>query len=244
MDASQTGFPAAWWGNELPSLRPRVSTYGRYEYEDLVPPSSVRLDGTFDWLRAEVARESSIRKDDRCDVRGCFGRLSHFCSEHSIILPHAFVAFFHEIELAERIRSCTLCFLDLATDVIPAPKGDGQMVRFLSDQQGCVFWYLFLTPGQEDHCVVASPDYFGSDAAEVWPEPSDPDSIDFCAPSFESFLFRFWLENEYWFASHGHGGLSPAAQEYMSAYGWTPAAPAPAVAEEPRRGWLRRLLGR
>jgi hypothetical protein len=236
-------FPAAWWGTELPGLRPRVTTYGRYPYETLVPPSDVQLDGTFDWLRTENAKEQSIHEDDRCDVRKCFGHLARFCAEHSMPLPRAFEAFFQELGLAARIRSCTRCFLDLAPDVIPAPKGDGQIIRFLADQQGCVFWYLFLASGSEDHCVIASPDYYGSDAAAVWPEPTDPGSIDFCAPSFEGFLFRFWLENEYWFASHGYGVLSPAAQSLMSACGGTPVAASRPAHEERERGWLRRLLG-
>jgi hypothetical protein len=243
LDASETVFEAAWWGTSLPNVRPSTHTYSRYDYAPLSPPPGVRFDGTFDWLRVEPSQASSILDQQRSDVVQSFAQLARFCSPRSITLPLSLVTFLQDMRLAERIRSCTACFLDLATDIIASPKGDRSIVRFLADQQGCLFWYLFLAPRQEDHCVVVSKDYFGSDTAEVWPEPSDPDSIEYCAPGFESFLFRFWLENEYWFASHGYGAPSPTAENCMRAYGWTPVAPVALVHQNPRPNWLRRLLG-
>src|SRR3954463_15552016 len=124
-------FRAAWWGTELPNLRPRVSTYGRYEYEAWLPPPWVRFDGTFDWLRAEPPNsEWSILDGERCDVPWSFNQLTRFCSDRSITLPQSFLTFFRDERLAEQIRSCTACFLDLAPDVIASPKGAGSIIRF------------------------------------------------------------------------------------------------------------------
>ena len=239
METPNTIFRPAWWGPGLPGIRPRLGTYGRYDYQDLPTPPGVAFDGTYGWLRREP-EQSAILELDRRDVGKCFGDLSRFCANQSINLPQCFVNFFEELSLARRIRSCTACFLDLATDVIAAPKGDGSIVRFLSDQQGCLFWYLFLAARSDEHFVLASPDYFGSDAVEADFGPGNPESLVFCAPNFESFLFRFWIENEYWFASHGFGAPSPQAAEYLRSLGWSPPDSAP---QKVRQGWFRRLLG-
>jgi len=219
MRPDQTLFKPHWWGTGLPN-RPVPATYGQFDYEELAPPPGVAFDGTFNWLRDEPRKKGNIHETDRCDVAGQFKELSTFCTRRNRPLPLAFVTFFQQLDLAERIRSCTACFLELASDIIPSPKGKGSLVRFLADQQGCVYWYLFIAPDEQDHCVVASTDFFGSEAEEAGFDESDPDSIVFVAPSFEEFIFRFWLENEYWFASNGHGRPSPTAARMLAAYGW------------------------
>jgi len=38
----------------------------------------------------------------------------------------------------------------------------------------------------------------------------------FCAPSFEAFLYRFWLENSLWFALSDNQSLTDEQQRYVS----------------------------
>ncbi|MEH1128994.1 hypothetical protein [Micromonospora sp. CPCC 206061] len=42
-------------------------------------------------------------------------------------------------------------FLDLAQAPAPLPDGGGHLVRFLADQQGCLYWYLHVTEDGADH---------------------------------------------------------------------------------------------
>lgn len=243
MEASQSPFPAAWWGTELPGVRPPGGTYGRYDYAPIAKPSDVSFDGTFNWLRAEPARGDNIIDGKGNELSESFARLDRFCGKRAIALPESFRVFFRSDEPASRVRSCTACFLDLAEDATDSPKGSGRLVRFLSDQQGCVFWYLYLDREKADHCVVASPDYFGSDAEEIDAEPGDPESIAFSAESFESFVFRFWMENEFWYATSG--GTSPPsalAQRSFEAQGWR--VPTETAADAKRRSWWSRVFGK
>lgn len=240
MEASQTPFEPAWWGTELPGLRPHAGTYGRYDYTPMHAPTGVTFDGSFGWLKKEPALRKSFFEAHRNDIRESFPKLLQFCADHAMALPQPFVTFFSEPQLAQRIRSCTACFLDPATQVIASPKGEGSIVRFLSDQQGCLFWYLYLPTGIDDHCVLSSTDYFAVDAAKAFEEPPDPNTLMFAAPSFESFIFRFWLENECWFATHGfEQSLSPTAKNYLGELGW----PGTSREEKPRaKNWWSKLF--
>lgn len=227
----------------MPGVRPNVGTYGRYDYEALGPPDGVRFDGSFEWLRAEPPlRGHGIIAGVEKKVAEDFRRLEGDCLRKGVALPACFRAFMRDRNLAGRVRSCTDCQLDVAPEVIESPKGDGWVVRFLADSQGCLFWYVFLPRGREGHCVVVAPAYYGADAAEVWPEPREPEEMVFCSPDFESFVFRFWLENEYWFASNGYGAPSAGVTRWAATLGW------PALGDGSGnrgwKGWWRRWLGR
>lgn len=242
MEATQAPFPAAWWGTKLPGVRPAESTYGRYECSPIVIPAGVAFDGSFGWLRAEPARSDNIIEKKWNELSKSFARLERFCGEPTIALPESFRTFFRGDDIASRVRSCTACFLDLAEDAINSPKGSGRLVRFLSDQQGCVLWYLYLDRERDDHCVVASPDYFGSDAEALDMQPSDPESIVFSAESFETFVFRFWTENEFWFATSHGDQPSPLASRAFAAQGWSVPSKSPIAAK--RRSWWSRVFSR
>lgn len=85
----------------------------------------------------------------------------------------------------------------------------GHLVHFLSDSQSCSHWYLNILPGGVS-AVLTSPDLYGlkienSDWIETPScrlERIDLSGLEFayCAPSFSEFLYRFWIENEIWFA--------------------------------------------
>jgi len=102
--------------------------------------------------------------------------------------------------LHSQIRSVGACYLEVAQSVLPFAKG--YLTRFLADQQGSAFWYLYACQGKSDHCVVSSYEYF--DADDMGDEIDEPRETDFqfCAESFEAFLLRFWLENEILFAKY------------------------------------------
>ena len=49
------------------------------------------------------------------------------------------------------------------------------------------------------------------------PAPSAEDLM-YCSPSFESFAYRFWIENEIWFAIYDGEPLTDRHLAYLSHY--------------------------
>jgi hypothetical protein len=88
------------------------------------------------------------------------------------------------------------------------PALDRHLVRFLTDRQDCLFW--FLTLGDEGGPILVS----GSDLTEEPPE--EVDDISMVAPTFEEFIYRFWIENEIAFRTIDGDPLTDAQQAYLS----------------------------
>jgi len=129
-----------------------------------------------------------------------------------ISLPSSFMQFMTSPELQSRIRSCTDCYFDPGQRIVGTVGAiPGHLLHFLSDSQSCAHWYLHvLTDGRS--AVLESPDLYcyeieNSDWMEnpaCRLERIDLSNVEFyyCSKSFAEFLFRFWIENEIWFAVH------------------------------------------
>jgi hypothetical protein len=120
--------------------------------------------------------------------------------------------------LQHRVRSNTDCCLHLCPAAVPSPVGDGHLVRFLNDSQGCLFWYLYLADRGSDHAVVSSPGFYGTQDEQWQEEEPDPSELAFCAESFEAFCCRFWLENEIWFAEYDGEPIPAPGITYIEHY--------------------------
>lgn len=105
------------------------------------------------------------------------------------------------------------------------------VVRFLRDQQDCVIWYLYLylDPSGEVFVVQAYLDHeYGyearRDGERMETDLDDPEeqraAIIWCAPTFEEFAYRFWIENRLWLALNGDdpSGLEPQMRDYLNHY--------------------------
>ena len=219
---NQTPFPAAWLSIELEGYRdhPEPTTYSQFSYENLPQLPTELFRGDFEWLKqSELSEDVEI-----VDLRPQIERLLTTASQIKLALPEEFVRFMKSPDLPNHIRSCTDCFFDLSDEIVESPAGKGgYLIRFLSDSQGCLFWYLYLTKTGE-HCVVVSDKLFGSEGELLYDdeeiEDSDGESyIFFCAQSFEEFIYRFWIENEIWFAlSYDDEPLTEEQQNYVEHY--------------------------
>jgi uncharacterized protein (TIGR02996 family) len=201
-------FPAYWVGTELGEYRPVAGTYGLARYRTLPPLPVERFTGDFRWLdpeakagKAPAAMEAGLE------------RLAQRAARLGLTLPAAFVTFFSAPGLKKRIRSCTDSFFRLPSRPVPVRGSEGDhALLFYSDSQGCYHWFLYLTP-EGAHCVVGN---------ELHPEEFDEEGQDrwkFCAPSFEAFLYREWIENEIWFALEwDRVPLTPEQQAYVDYY--------------------------
>jgi hypothetical protein len=229
MKPEQSPFAPGWWGTSLDNVgldaqRPLVGTYGRYQFANM-PDLPVPLDGDLGWLAAAPAHDAHIGAQRAEENARSIPMLIDACKAAAVSLPSTFLKFARAPHLQERVRSNTDCFLDLPEAPVPSPVGDGVLVRFLSDSQACVFWYLYLPTGVADHAVVSSPDYYGPDAERFYDgvgdwsiTARDPDRLTFSAESFEAFLCRFWIENELWFSEYEGTPMSEEGRRYLESY--------------------------
>ncbi len=141
-----------------------------------------------------------------------------------LALRGAFLRLMSSPELQDRIPSCTACYFSLSQLAFcPGSKEAGYVLRFLHDQQDCGIWHLYLTP-HGDECVLASGTYLDL----VYTNPDQVGHITekeavkqtwVCAPSFEAFLYRFWMENVIWFNLSERKPLREEQRRYIAFYG-------------------------
>ncbi|MBA4188707.1 MAG: hypothetical protein C0467_11970 [Planctomycetaceae bacterium] len=189
-----TPFPSEWIGTDLSGARNVDGTYGGSGYQSLPSLPVEQFRGDWRWLLPAGHKPSPVKHGTR---------LARLAKGHGLTLPPGFVEFANDTAAQELIRSNTDCFFDWAEGFADSPAGDGgSLIRFYADSQGCVYWYLYATPSGYS-CVVASPKRYGDDDDEDEDDEDEEgdESGDtyFCAPSFEAFVYRTWIENEIWF---------------------------------------------
>jgi hypothetical protein len=220
-----------WLHIQLPGYResPQHHTYQGTPLEDL-PPIPVELDENCDWLMREgtVHAEDGLHRYER-DIQP--GYVERLAQESHLKLPGSFARFMSLPELQSRVRSCTDCYLDPGERIVQTIGAiPGNLVHFLSDSQSCAHWYLHVLPNgdaavleSEDlYCYkIENSDWIENPACRL--ERIDVSGLNFayCAPSFSDFLYRFWIENEIWYALMQDGTtrrLKPLELKYLSHY--------------------------
>jgi hypothetical protein len=206
-------LPRAWLSIELPGFRPHAGTYSVFDYAQL-PPIDRELDPDLEWLMSEAVLSGSLAEIDPERHEGSLtnGRLESLLVLRKVPLPPAFGAFLAMPDARSRVRSCTDCYVDLADHAVPV-AGGGLLVHFLVDSQWLLHWLVFVGPAGEKAVVVTTSPfgYAGlSEGAGVFDPPRaaippvdgwlEDGSAAVCADSFSEFLYRFWIENEIWFA--------------------------------------------
>ncbi|NXY97213.1 hypothetical protein HYE82_23120 [Streptomyces sp. BR123] len=222
-DSSSVGFDSAWCATDLGEYRPCHDTYEYYPYESLPPLDPAEFTGGFQRLggTGEPVPEQVT----------ALHRLAEDLEAKGLTLPRDFVTFQSDSHLHCSLDdiSVTACWTDIS-EPLPSPVEPGAfLVRFLRDQQDCVIWYLYLRPSGEAFVVHSCIDYefeyqARRDGEETETNLDDPEeqraAILWCAPSFEEFACRFWIENRLWYALNGNdpSGLEPRMREYLSHY--------------------------
>jgi hypothetical protein len=194
-----------WVALDLPGrVVPRGLTYGRFPV-DALPPIESTMDDDLAWLSQQpVAVHSAILS--RAEAAAFPERRDARLEGAPVALPRAFATFLSSPDFGARVRSFSGCYVDLADAIVPASDG-GWLVHFLSDQQECVHWLLYVgTDGSE--AVVAAYAPFGFPERDedgldpAWGVTSlrlfvvDDEGPVVCAETFSEFLYRYWIENE------------------------------------------------
>jgi hypothetical protein len=227
-----TPFRYGWWSFDLGRYRPCDGTYCFYEYASIPPIPEAQFTGKLDWLgplKPDIDALMQAYRNAAGTVPGANPGLQKILTsaqELGLTLPDAYLRLMAVPELQDRIPSCTACEFRMAKEIVPCPTSeDGYIIPFLNDQQDVLLWSLYLTPKGEE-CVLVS--YYALE--EIQLAEQDPDKAEkwreairnhtyVCAPSFEAFLYRFWLENVLWFSvNEGEGTLTDEQQHYLAHY--------------------------
>lgn len=206
----QSPFSPGWWSFDLGPYRECEGTYELYPAESLPPLDEAHLRGDFAWLpsgrRLRATRPPALLA--AAEAAG-------------VALPAAFVRFVADPSLGAAIPSCTACEWDPSAAPVPCRVVPGAYtIRFLRDQQDCLFWYLHVLPDGTAP-VLCSPIPFDEPELEVTREVVIANTW-VCAPHFEHFVYRFWLENTLWeLANDPDATLMPDQRAYLVHYGAT-----------------------
>lgn len=208
-------LPTGWYATSIGGYRPCQGTYSLYPAESLPPLPSEEFSGGYSWL-------TDAPKPPHGGMRG--GDRSAHVATLRLDLPQSFVDFVSRPDLNGAVPSCTACYWDLSQTPTASPAGDGaHVVRFLNDQQGCLFWYLYLRP-DGSHAVICAPTYYDApDEDEGRASQAEPlGGAVLVADDFESFVYRFWVENLAWYEvemdRREFSGLSPRVRAYVGHY--------------------------
>lgn len=175
---------SGWLGVGLGPYRRCDRTYSFYETDELPALPTHLFDGTFGWLPPGKVRASAGTD-----------RLPTALRRE---VPDAVATFFDRPGLQAAVPSRTGCYRDVSRSAIPGPFGNGdRLLRFLADSQDCILWYLHILPNGRHH-VVAAGQRYGDDL--LLPSTAHLNvELAVVADDFESFLYRFWVENTAWF---------------------------------------------
>lgn len=225
-----TELRKGWWSVDIPGYRDGYGTYTLFPYEEL-PPIQETLDEEWGWLAGRPAYRGAIAEYDysphkKPDVV----IVTTMEQQVGRQLPAAFVHFMGSPELQRRVRSCTDAYLEMADRPVRTVGANrGYLIHFLSDSQWVLHWYLFVGENGE-HFVVVSPFAYGFEMEEgaeesgMYGRAGEVDMAQeemwFCAPTFVEFVYRFWIENELWYAlDYERRPLTAEQQAYVDHYG-------------------------
>ena len=205
-----------------------IHTYCGFAINEL-PAIDIDLDDNCDWLlKFGTPQANGLNQYEPHSLQPPI--VSELAGQVGISLPKSFERFMSAPTLQERVRSCTDCYLDPGERIVETIGAiPGHLVHFLSDSQSCAHWYIHVLPNgdsavleSEDlYCYrVENSDWMENPACRL--EKLDVTSQDFayCAPSFSEFLYRFWIENEIWFANYEktRRPLTPLELNYVRHY--------------------------
>jgi hypothetical protein len=211
---TSTPFLAQWFSFNLGQHHSYIATYYPDLYDQL--PPIPKLDGSFNWLTPLPERLDQDMKKYRNppEQRGDIQKIITEADKRGIVLPDTFMRFMGSVELQDCIPSCTACTFGLSDEIISCTGNEnGSIIRFMADQQDCLLWHLYLTAKGEELVIVAPIrlDNYSAYNEEMTEQIIKKTYI--CAPSFEAFLYRFWLENIIWFKLRTNLHNTPFTEE-------------------------------
>jgi hypothetical protein len=193
-------LPHGWLAVNSPLLYPQIEVEPHFVFKHVAYnqlPSLGEVDGTFTWLPALATGREPIPmvvdcEEDPALVARKAERLVGEAAQLGLALPASFSRFMSSDRCARRLASWFGGYFELGDplhppdlEAIPGREGPQRLLRFFCDPQ-TYLWALLLEPGGTHRVVYASPD-----PRRDWALSG----VTVCAPSFEAFIKRFWIES-------------------------------------------------
>lgn len=206
-------LPHIWLSIGLPGFDKVSTTYRGYPL-DVMPKVPIALDEDLSWLN-EYGQVHPLQGLDQWDeyakpLPAAMG--IELAARQNVALPRSLRQFMTSRDLQSRVRSCTDCYLDPGERLVETVGSlHGHLIHFLSDSQSCAHWYVHVLRSGESAVLEAGDLYCYAIENSAWIEnPAcrleriniEEMEFRFCSASFPEFLFRFWIENEIWYASN------------------------------------------
>ncbi len=221
-----TTFPEKWIGFGLGALRPVGGTYGWFDLAAC--PKVPDLPQDFAWLPelpdeldagGMIVEHQSLEEFDSL--------LRNLKSSSPDGVPPSFWLFLASQKARESLVSPTDCHFELSPSWIKLPSlPQDRYVRFMSDSQYCVSWYLRVHADRAASvvacgCLGTDDIEFESPLIEDAPFDEQPNvelhilqSLVTVAHSFPEFIYRVWIEGLIWFRVHQEMPFTPSEREY------------------------------
>ena len=214
-------LPRAWWFSNLNGFRSTArATYIRF---DLVEqPHVVVAADDLTWLAGEPEKtEWALNGPEAVPDQALTVDALDTLAGH-LPFPGALRDLAGRADLQRRLRSATACYFDLGHFVVPTTIPDGYLLHLVSDQQSVRHWLLYLDMhGNQGMVTTAEPLGFDYSDESEWAAAQAKEvnldgtnDLEVCADTLSVFLFRFWVENELWFALSEQRPLTGAVQRY------------------------------
>lgn len=162
-------------------------------YRKLPNLNSRALDPALPWLSGEGARARLDQAEHEQEELSALAEVKRRAEELNLILPPGFEAFARDFpgRNAVALNSCEVCLHDAVVNDDFPHVGEGYLVLCYADMDYSNphqrSWSLYLVPGIDWHCVATFE--LNDNADDLLPD--DPGVIFYCAPSFQSFLYRW-----------------------------------------------------
>lgn len=230
-------FQSGWYSFELVGYRACNRTYCYFPSESLPPIPTTQFNEALQWLTPldrDIDQDTQKYRpdpEDRLHMIDRLGKIADEAHQLGLSLPESFLQVIGSLELQDRIPFCTACYFDLPEKIVLCPGNEkGYLIRFLNDQQFVLAWYLYLTSIGEHRILVApysfyilteAPEYAEEENITEEEQKASLESTFVCSPSFETFLYRFWLENVIWYKLNLYDSQKPLTEEekrYLAHY--------------------------
>lgn len=199
MGSFVTDLARSWWSVELPGVRPHGARYATYSAFDWrLPPVPGWVTADYSWLASSPVHAGSSLAGP-FDAASCDLADWEDIAERTagVQMPADFLDFARDPALRCHLRSATDCYFDLGDHVVEVPGG--RLVHFLSCSQWIRHWLLFVGVREQAVVTTAFPVGFALTPEGRQAHPGQP-AYEICAGTFLEFIWRFWIENEIWFA--------------------------------------------
>jgi uncharacterized protein (TIGR02996 family) len=168
-------------------------------YRSLANLDPVGFSPDLPWLSGEGVQELLIQEEHEQEELEALAEVQQRAKRLKLLLPPGFEAFAQDFPRRGAVSPARsyyeVCLHDATVGDFPQ-FGEGYLINFFGDMNygdpHQLTWSLYLVPGIAWHCVVVNE--LAGDASSLTPD--DPALIYYCAPSFQAFLYRWWLENQ------------------------------------------------